>query len=165
MQITLKLWNMDLKTTATLFAKGLELRVVVCLCGALGVCVSLLCAEGACCPGRIQRALAGSAQRAEGQGWGPSYYERSLARDQGWGPAWPQGRGPDQGKDLGEGCLPWGDLVSTSPWISCSRMSSRDLKEKKEMAERRWEGVTARRKFAKCGNALCKGYRCKYALI
>ncbi|KAF3852224.1 hypothetical protein F7725_005579 [Dissostichus mawsoni] len=39
---------------------------------------------GACSPGRIQRALAGGAQR-EGRGWGPSYCERSLERALGWG--------------------------------------------------------------------------------
>lgn len=139
---------MDLKITADtqpLFPKGLEVTVVVCLSGTFAVRASLLYAEGACCPGRIQRALAGSVQRREGRGWGPSYCERSLGRARGWGPAWPQGRDPDQGKDPGEGCLPWGDPASTSPWISCSWMSSRDLTESREMTERRWEGVMERR--------------------
>lgn len=106
----------------------------------LGVSVGryLLCAEGASCPDRIQTARAGSAQRREGRGWGPSYCERSPVRARGWGPAWPQGRDLDQVKDLGEGCLPWGDLASTSPWISCSHLSSRDLIERRELTEGEW---------------------------
>lgn len=47
---------------------------------------SLLCAGGACCPGHTQRALAANVQRREGQGWGPSYCEKSLEMAQGWGP-------------------------------------------------------------------------------
>lgn len=67
---------------------------------------SLLCAEGACSPGRILRARAGGVQRTEDQGWGPSCCERSPGRAQGWGPAWLQGKDLGQVRALGEGCLP-----------------------------------------------------------
>lgn len=75
----------------------------------------------------MQRALAGGVQMWGGQG--PSYCERSPGRARSRGPALPPVRDPDQGKDQGEECLPWGGLVLPWPWISCSSVSSRDLRD------------------------------------
>lgn len=116
--------------------KHLKKKELVCLKVRLYTCTFLLCAEDACCPGRIQRVQAVRVQREGGQDWGPSCCERSLERAQGWGQAWPLERDQDPGKGLDEECLPWGGLVWTSPWITCSCLSSRDL------MERGWEDVT-----------------------
>lgn len=96
--------------------------------------LSLLCAEGACFPGHIQRALAGSAQMKEDQDWAPSCCERSQGKDLGWGPTLRLGRGQDRGRDPDGEYPPWEDQVLTSPWISCSwEKRSKQRKKKKKI--------------------------------
>lgn len=65
----------------------------------------LLCATGACSPGRNRRVLVGGARWTEGRGWGPSCCGKNLGMAQDWGPSWHWGRDQDQVKDLGEGSL------------------------------------------------------------